>query len=147
MDGRLNLECVLQDGNAQHARPGRSSAGTHAAAAASKRTRNRTSTSTSGHSLWLGHSRVDTLWKFLWRGDAHRQQTEGTGPSSCDGQTTTGSGQGIGDARSVPVRLGERGATAGGSHETISTLGTEDGPSTISSCCRIWREGDGSTAR
>ena len=44
--------------------------------------------------------------------------------------------------------LGKRGAEGGGGDEASSALGTEDGPSAgqISSCCRIWREGDASAA-
>ena len=44
--------------------------------------------------------------------------------------------------------LGKQGAEGGAGDEASSALGSEDGPSAgqISSCCRIWGEGDGSTA-
>ena len=113
-----------------------------------------------GHETRRVHQRVVTdcglataefipLWKFLWRGGSLWQQTEGTGPSPCDGQTTTGTSQSRGAARSVPSHLGERGAAAGNGDETSSTIGTEDGPSAgpISSRCRIWREGDAGAAK
>ena len=46
-----------------------------------------------GTACGLATAEFTPLWKFLWRGGSLRQQTEGTGPSSCDGQTTTGTVQ------------------------------------------------------
>ena len=86
--------------------------------------------------------------EFLWRGGPLWHQTEGTGPSSCDGQTTTGTSRSIGVTRSMHPHLGKRGAAGGGGVEAGSALGIEDGPSAdqVPPCCRIWREGAGCNA-
>ena len=58
-----------------------------------------------GTACGLATAEFIPLWKFLWRGGSLRQQTEGTGPSSCDGQTTTGTGQSRGSAVEGTPRL------------------------------------------
>ena len=87
-----------------------------------------------------------TGWRILQGCCLPSEQAERGG--FCTGPAAAGTGKSIGAARSMHPHLGKRGAGGGGGDEASSAHGPEEGSSAgqISSCCRIWREGDASAA-
>ena len=100
------MDCVLQSGKAQRARPCRFSAGTHDECIKE----------------WL----QTVAWPQLGGGssrDVAYPVNKPKGAGSCTGPAAAGTGKSIDAARSMHPHLGKRGAEGGGGDEASSALG------------------------